>query len=85
MDENIAIKFYGTSWCGGSRRVRLFLDSHEIAYQWIDIDLEPEAGKYLEQINRGYRSVPTLVWPDGSMLVEPSNAKVAEILGIRPE
>ena len=85
MEENNTIKFYGTRWCGGSRRVRLFLDTHGVAYQWFDIDEDAEAGRYLEQINRGYRSVPTLVWPDGSKLVEPSNKKVAEKLGIEPD
>jgi len=83
MDENTALKLYGTSWCGGSRRVRLLLDTHSIPYQWIDIDADPEAGKYLETLNNGFRSVPTLVWPDGSKLVEPSNDKVAEKLGIK--
>ncbi len=37
------------------------------------IDLDAAAAKYVESLNGGYRSVPTIVWPDGSKLVEPSN------------
>jgi len=83
MEEAPQITLYGTNWCGASRRVRLLLDSHSIPYIYIDIDLDREAAKHLEELTHGYRSVPTLVWPDGSTLVEPSNTKLAEKLGIK--
>jgi mycoredoxin len=83
MEETPRIMFYGTAWCGASRRVRLLLDSHSIPYDYIDIDLDREAAKRLEELNHGYRSEPTLVWPDGTTLVEPSNDKLAEKLGIK--
>jgi mycoredoxin len=73
---------YGTSWCGDSRRARAFLDQHHIAYTWIDIDQDLQARKYVESVNRGNRSVPTILFPDGSILVEPSQMKLAEKLGI---
>lgn len=73
---------YGTTWCGDTRRARNFLDQHHINYIWIDIDQDLQARKYVESVNRGYRSVPTIVFPDGSILVEPSQAKLAEKLGI---
>lgn len=80
--ESTEIIFYGTRWCGDCRRTRAFLDRHGIAYHWIDIDQDPEAAAHVERLNRGFRSVPTLVWPDGSMLVEPSNAQLAAKLGL---
>lgn len=76
------IVVYGTTWCGDTRRARSFLDSHEIAYKWVDIDQDPEARKYVESVNRGYRSVPTIVFPDGSMLVEPSRSALAAKFGV---
>jgi len=76
------ITIYGTSWCGGSRRARLLFDRNNISYTWIDIDLDDKSAKYVESLNRGFRSVPTIVWPDGSMLVEPSDAQIAKKLGI---
>jgi mycoredoxin len=76
------ITIYGTSWCGGSRRARLLFDRNNISYTWIDIDLDDKAAKYVESVNRGFRSVPTIIWPDGSMLVEPSEDQIAKKLGI---
>ncbi len=83
MSENESIVMYGTSWCGGSRRCRLMLDRQGIAYKWIDIDQDENAGKYLETLNGGHRSVPTIVWPDGSKLTEPSESELAAKLGIK--
>ena len=62
---------YGTVWCGDTRRARTYLDQNKIPYQWIDIDVDKDARKYVESVNRGYRSVPTIIFPDGSVLVEP--------------
>jgi glutaredoxin-like protein len=84
MDSNTSnqIIMYGTVWCGDTRRARAFLDQHDIPYVWIDIDKDPQARKYLETINNGYRSVPTLIFPDGSKLVEPNATQLAAKLGI---
>jgi len=83
LNETPQITLYGTTWCGGSRRTRLLLDQHQIPYRWVDIDLDEEAAKYVESLNHGYRSVPTIVWPDGSLLVEPSADELARKLGIK--
>jgi len=83
MNENKEIIVYGTSWCGGSRRCRLLMDRYGIPYKWIDIDQDEQAGKLVESLNRGYRSVPTIVWPDGSKLTEPSDEELARKLSVR--
>ena len=72
MPETRKIIIYGTTWCGDSRRARRFFDDNNIEYDWIDIDADREAGKLVEQINGGFRSVPTIIFPDGSTLTEPS-------------
>ena len=82
MNVTPLITIYGTSWCGGSRRARLLFDQNNIPYTWIDIDLDDQAAKYVESVNRGFRSVPTIVWPDGSILVEPSEDQIEKKLGI---
>ncbi len=69
---NDKIKLYGTSWCGDTRRTRDYLEINKIPYEWIDIDQDQAAAEIVKQINRGYKSVPTLVFPDGSTLTEPS-------------
>lgn len=75
---------YATNWCGDCRRARLFLDEHHIAYRWIDIDRDRDAEALVLRVNRGNRSVPTLIFPGGSMLVEPSTPALAQRLGIEP-
>ena len=83
MSETNPIILYGTTWCGGSRRCRLLLDRHNINYLWVDIEQDEEAGKYVENLNRGFRSVPTIVWPDGSKLTEPTEEQLARKLGVK--
>jgi mycoredoxin len=78
-DTNIIV--YGTNWCYASRRARAFLDEHHIAYTWIDVDKDTEASKLVEKINKGFRSVPTMIFPDGSILVEPSSSQLATKFG----
>jgi mycoredoxin len=84
LNDTPPITIYGTAWCGGSRRARLIFDRNNIPYRWVDIDLDKQAGKYIESLNHGYRSVPTIVWSDGSMLVEPSDDEMTKKLGIAP-
>lgn len=74
---NDGIKMYGALWCGDCRRAKDFFDRRGIAYDWIDISQDPEGVKYVEKINDGKRIIPTILFPDGSILVEPSNAELA--------
>jgi len=77
-DANVKIKIYGTNWCGDTRRARRFFDEQQIDYEWIDIDQDRTAADYVKSVNNGYRSVPTIVFPDGTMLVEPSRMELME-------
>jgi glutaredoxin-like protein len=77
-----AIIVYGTDWCGDCHRTRRFLDRNQIPYQWVDADADPRASQLIRMINKGRRSVPTLVFPDGSTLTEPSNLDLARKLGL---
>jgi glutaredoxin-like protein len=80
MTQTIII--YGTTWCGDCRRTRRFLDYHKVPYEYIDIDQDKDAEQFVMRTNGGMRSVPTIVCPDGSVMVEPSNLRVAEKLGL---
>lgn len=82
MSDNNIIILYGTNWCGGSRRVCRYFDEHGIPYQYINIDADKNAALFVESVNRGFRSVPTIVWPDGSLLVEPSLSQLAKKMGV---
>jgi len=77
-DEIIIV--YATDWCGDCRRARRFLDRHSIPYQWINIDKDKEAEAFVRETNHGNRSVPTIVLPNGKILVEPSEQELQENL-----
>ena len=47
-----------------------------IDFEWINIDKDMEGREYVMKVNNGYRSVPTIVFPDGEILVEPSSSKL---------
>ncbi len=49
----------------------------------VDIDENPEGETFVETLNSGARIIPTLIFPDGSILVKPSNAQLAEKLGLQ--
>jgi len=76
---------YGTTWCYESRRAKKILDENGITYEFIDIDQDMDGRRYVEQVNNGFRSVPTIVFPDGKILVEPSVKELKEKLGITVE
>jgi mycoredoxin len=79
MSENQPeIIVYGTTWCGDTIRARSYLDKNNIPYKWIDIDKDAEASKFVEKTNKGFRSVPTIIFPDGSILVEPTTTELAK-------
>lgn len=65
------ITVYSTTWCGDCRLAKHVLDREQADYQSIDIDRDPAAVEVVLRLNGGHRSVPTIVFPDGSVLVEP--------------
>lgn len=82
MDSGEDIVVYGTTWCPDCVRSRRLLDEKGAIYRWVDIDDDAEARRYVERVNHGRRSVPTIVFPDGDILVEPSNARLAAKLSL---
>ena len=74
------ILFYATTWCYDCRMARNILDKNKIPYQYINIDEDPAAAQYVMSVNRGYRSVPTIVFSDGTFLVEPGRDELLQKL-----
>lgn len=75
------IVMYGTPWCGDCRVARRVLDQHKVAYQYIDIEQDEAGRRYVVEVNRGNQSVPTIMFPDGSILVEPSASVLTKKIG----
>lgn len=77
------ITVYGATWCPDCRRAKQFLGEQRVHYTWIDIEQNLDGQALVEQANGGKRIIPTIVFPDGGLLVEPSNAELAAKLGIQ--
>ncbi|MBE0698072.1 MAG: FAD-dependent oxidoreductase, partial [Anaerolineaceae bacterium] len=79
------IKVYGAYWCPDCQRTKKFLGEQFIPYQWVDIENDPAGEAFVLAKNNGKRIIPTLVFRDGSVLVEPTNADLARKLGLQTE
>jgi thioredoxin reductase (NADPH) len=73
---------YGTTWCPDCKRSKKFLGEHRISYSWIDVEQDAAAMKRIEELNNGKQIIPTIIFEDGAVLAEPSNAELARRLGI---
>ncbi|MCD4687673.1 MAG: FAD-dependent oxidoreductase [Anaerolineae bacterium] len=82
---NDVIRMYGANWCPDCRRAKTFFGEQRVHYEYIDLDQHPDAVADVERINDGMRSIPTIIFPDGAVLVEPSNADLAQKLGLNLE
>lgn len=67
------IEFYGADWCGDCRRSKRQLDELGVAYSYIDTEKTEGAVEKVMAFNKGMRSIPVIVFPDGTHLTEPSN------------
>jgi len=65
------IVIYSTEYCSDCLRVKKFFEVNNIPHMRIGLEGNEEAIEFVMQINNGYRSVPTIIFPDGSILVEP--------------
>lgn len=77
------ITVYGAPWCPDCRRAKTFLNSHKIPFEWVDVDEDPSGLAKVQELQSGGRTIPTIVFPDGSMLLEPSDEELAAKLSIR--
>lgn len=82
MDKGEEITVYGANWGGDTRRAKHFLNERNVAYTWVDIQQDDEGRAYVEKVNNGARSIPTIVFADGAILVEPSRTALAAKLNI---
>ncbi|MGI9057955.1 MAG: FAD-dependent oxidoreductase [Ktedonobacteraceae bacterium] len=76
------IKLYGTNWCSDCKRSKKFLGEQRIRYEFINIEEDQEGQAFVQKVQNGGLSIPTIVFDDGSWLVEPSNADLATKLGL---
>ena len=80
MDD--VIRVYGASWCPDCRRAKRFLGDQRISFEWHDIEVDPDEVRTVQERNDGNNIIPTIIFPDGSHLSEPSNEELAEKIGL---
>ena len=66
------IVMYTTKYCSDCNRARAFFEAHDVPYLRVGLEGNAKATDFVMDINRGYQSVPTIVFPDGTILVEPN-------------
>lgn len=74
------IVMYGTPWCGDCRRAKRVFAELAIDYAYVDIEDDPDAAALVMRLNDGMRSVSTILFPDGSVLVEPGRGELTDKL-----
>jgi thioredoxin reductase (NADPH) len=80
-----SITVYSTIWCPDCKRAKKFFGEHRVQYETVDIEDNPDGVAFVEKLNKGQRIIPTIIFPDGEILVEPSNAQLATKLGLQTQ
>ena len=76
------LTMYSTPWCGYCQRLKAQLRREGIEFAEIDIEQDPESADFVMSVNGGNQTVPTVVFPNGQAVTNPSLAQVKEILGL---
>jgi mycoredoxin len=74
------LTMYSTTWCGYCMRLKRMLDREGIAYDEVNIEQDESAAEFVMSVNGGNRTVPTVVFPDGTALTNPSIDQVKATL-----
>ena len=80
---NSKLTVYGASWCSDCKRAKKFLGEQRVHYSWVDVEQDADGLELVERANKGKRIIPLIIFDDGSMLIEPSNAELAAKLGLQ--
>jgi mycoredoxin len=70
------ITVFSTTWCGPCRRLKMLMQAEEIPFVAVDIETDPGAVDFVKSVNGGNAVVPTVLFPDGSTLTNPTLAQV---------
>jgi thioredoxin reductase (NADPH) len=73
---------YGAPWCPHCKRVKKFLAAHRVRYAFVDIDTDPQAIARLKELQDGGQIIPTVIYPDGTHEVNPSDEALARRIGL---
>jgi len=72
VQAHARLTLYSTPWCGYCHRLKGQLQREGIGFDVVDIEQHPEAAEVVERVNGGTQTVPTLVFADGTAMINPS-------------
>lgn len=72
------IVMYSVDWCPDCKRAKAYFEQNQIQHLTVNVDNDTRGADFVKEVNRGSRSVPTIIFPDGSVMVEPSNQQLEE-------
>jgi len=81
MSDAKKITLYGADWCSDCTRSKGYLDAHQVPYTYVDVDADAVAKEMIETLT-GAKSIPVIIFEDGSYLIEPSNAELGAKAGV---
>lgn len=81
MSDAKKITLYGADWCSDCTRSKGYLDAHHVPYTYVDVDADAAAKEMIETLT-GAKSIPVIIFEDGSYLIEPSNAELGAKAGV---
>ena len=76
------IRVAGTSWSAAAFELKDFLARNRVPYRWLDVDAEPDVLRQLREYTGGEPRLPSILLPDGEILVQPGREAVAEKVGL---
>jgi thioredoxin reductase (NADPH) len=79
------VTVYGAPWCPDCKRAKRFLAEQRVAYDWVDIDQDAAGLEHVEELQKGGRTIPTIVFDATDVLVDPTNEELAHKLGLTLE
>ena len=75
------VTMYSTVWCGYCQRLKAQMTREGITFAEVDIENDPQAAAFVESVNGGNQTVPTVVFPDGTAVTNPPIGQVKQLLG----
>jgi thioredoxin reductase (NADPH) len=79
------VTVFGAPWCPDCRRAKKFLAEQRIPYAWVDIDRDEAGLRRVEELQKGGRTIPTVVFDGKDVLIDPTNEELAHKLGLTME
>ncbi|HET7271240.1 MAG TPA: FAD-dependent oxidoreductase [Rubrobacter sp.] len=77
------IRIVGHQLSPQSHQIKDFLSRNLVPYQWLDVEIDEEASDLLELSSSDDSRLPLVLFPDGPPLTQPTNAQIAERIGLR--